>query len=333
MATRSGFKYNHQNRRLELYVNGTVVDYFDESMGNTYYVNMLTGNDSNDGLSWSSAFAQVNAAIIASEASRKAKFYSSGTLQGARYQTMRNRIIIYGCGTSGALYDPILYTTNLVDPHHCDIFGIGDLPFADGDGTVHIGSTTTATIGFHTSTNTGSGEPGMFGTNFYNIMFRGGGGTTYYAVEFGKVRGDGFYDCAFTHNSGTGAAAGCIGADEMFAGMVFDGCQFRSEGGSSTTLLNVGSGVCAWTDIRNCVFQAAGADTCTNAIKWAGGSSSSMVRNCIFQGVFTVAVADTSTYGLGLWGNLFGTGSVDTYTATQSRNYGGNVTANAFLAV
>jgi hypothetical protein len=318
-GTRNGFKYNANKRRLELYVGGTAVEYFNEPPSKTYYVNAATGADTNDGLSWGTAFDQVNAAILASEASRKLQWTMSGSTVAEASQMCRNRIIVQGVNEK---YTSILDGTNVYEPNQTDIYGLGAFVWSNGAGQVQIGSATSDVIAMDSTAQRGN--------NFYNIQFIGGG-PTYYCVDVVAMLRCQFLDCSFyVYTSGVGDFRNTGGT---FAGNHFDGCYFGSQGGATTYLMSIAGDNASSNLIENCVFAGSGSDTCTNAIKWSGGSHSSIVRNCVFQGVYTVAIADTSTYGLGLWNNTFGSGSSDAYTATQSRNYGGNTQANAHLAV
>ena len=87
-ASRRGFGWDAQNRRLNVYVNGTVAEYLDEPLGKTYYVNNITGDDTNDGLSWGQAVAQLEQALVLSEAERVAGGVSTN------YYNM-NRIVVH----------------------------------------------------------------------------------------------------------------------------------------------------------------------------------------------------------------------------------------------
>jgi len=326
MGLRNGWKWDGTKQRLELQIAGTTVEYFDSAPGRTYYVNNITGDDGNDGLSWGTPFAQINAAIIASEADRKAKWYSGDDLLAARYQTIRNRIIVAGTGT---YYTKIDYATNLCDPHHCDIIGIGDNTEANGDGQVQVGSSTTNTVALHTATNTGTGEPGMFGTRWYNIKFLGGGASNY-AVELGKTRGAGFYDCNFTVNS---SSLGCFLADEMFAGSTINHCTFSNNAGGTVPVMCLyisGSGVHTDNRIEDCIFYSAS----TAHVTFEGGLSwGTIFKDNCFIGVAANSIVDTSTYGAFYAHNFFTAATTYEISSTVTTMYAGNWVANGLTQV
>ncbi len=170
MSTRKGFKWDAQKQRLELYVNGTAVDYFEEPLGRTYYVNNITGSSSADGLSWGSAMDQIDTALLASETYRVTAATSN--------KALRNRIIIQGTETAYSKVDQ--------DANCCDIFGIGHrahLGGAAGDVMVSGAGATAGmamsdlVAGWDTTVNKGGG----LGVNIYNVHFEATG--NFYAVN------------------------------------------------------------------------------------------------------------------------------------------------------
>jgi hypothetical protein len=294
--------------------------------GKQYYVNNITGSSTADGSDWEHAMDEVNTAIIASEAYRKAQWYSSGTLLGARYQTIRNQIFVQGTGT---YYDAIDYSTNGCDPHHTDIIGLGDNVEANGDGQVQIGSSTTNTKALHTATNTSTGEPGMFGTRWYNIKFLGGGAAAY-AVELGKVRGVGFYNCNFNVNA---ASLGCFLADEMFAGSTIAHCTFANNAGGTVPVRCMyisGSGTHTDNRIYDNIFYSAS----TAHITFEGGLSwGTVFSNNFFIGVAANSCVDTSTYGAFWAGNYYTPATTYELASTVTTMYAGNMVAAGAVTV
>jgi len=291
--------------------------------GKTYYVNNVSGSNSNTGTDPDHPVAQINKAIQLSEDVRKANWGSASSPY--RYKTCRNRIYIAG---TGVYYDGIDYSTNGCDPHHCDIIGVGDNSEANGDGQVQIGSSTTNTVALHTATNTGSGEPGMFGTRWYNFKFLGGGASNY-AVEVGKVRGCGFYNCNFSVNAN---ALGGFLADEMFAGTTIQHCSFSyNSSGTPTCCLNI-SGTGTHTDnrIEDNIFYGA----TTAFISISGGlTAGTIIANNYFFGVAANGIVDTSTYGCMIAGNYFTTQTGYEVSSTVTSSCAGNYVANGFTAV
>ena len=294
--------------------------------GITYYVNNITGSDNNSGTDPNAPLAQINKAIVLSEAARKAAWNDSdGVLLGARYQTRRNRIYVAGTGT---YYDAIDYSTNSCDPHHCDIIGVGDNSEANGDGQVQVGSSTTNTVALHTATNTGSGEPGMFGTRWYNMKFLGGG-ASHYAVEVGKVRGCGFYNCNFSVNAN---ALGGFLADEMFAGTTIEHCSFNynSSGAPTRCLYISGTGTHTDNRIEDNIFYGA----TTAFISISGGlTAGTIIARNYFFGVAANGIVDTSTYGCMIGGNYFTTQTGYEVSSTVTTSCAGNYVASGFTAV
>lgn len=291
--------------------------------GKTYYVNNVSGSDGNTGTDPDHPVAQINKAIQLSEDVRKANWGSASSPY--RYKTCRNRIYIAG---TGVYYDGIDYSTNGCDPHHCDIIGVGDNTEAGGDGQVNIGSTTTDTVALHTATNTGTGEPGMFGTRWYNVRFTGGGASKY-AVELGKCRGVGFYNCNFTVN---GSSLGALLADEMFAGSTISYCTFTYNSVGTPTRMIYFSGSTTKTDnrIEDNVFY--GATTCFITFE-AYLCTGTIFRNNMFVGAATNGVVDTSNYGAFWCGNAFSTQTTYEISSTVTTRYAGNTVANGYTQV
>jgi hypothetical protein len=105
---------------------GSVHGYPGAYDGMVYYVNNITGNDGNDGLTWDTAFAQLSTAITASEAFR-ATSWGGATLTN---HTLRNIIYVQGTGTP--------YTLCAAVPSFCDIIGIGAVSHGNGTGIASI---------------------------------------------------------------------------------------------------------------------------------------------------------------------------------------------------
>ena len=291
--------------------------------GQTYYVNNVRGSDGNVGTDPDHPFAQINKAIIVSEANRAASWGSSTSPY--RFKCQRNRIYVEG---TGVYYDKIDGDTNGVDPNHCDIIGIGDNSEANGDGQVQVGSSTTNTVALHTRSNTGSGEPGMFGTRWINFKFLGGGASNY-AVELGKTRGSGFYYCNFSVNA---SSLGGMLCDEMFAGSTISHCQFsyNSSGTPTRCLYISGAGVHTDNRIENNIFYGA----TTTHITFEGGLSwGTIFLGNVFIGVPTNTIVDTSTYGAFYAGNFFSPATTYEISSTVTTSYAGNMVSNGWVQV
>jgi hypothetical protein len=136
---------------------------FPEPIGNKYYVNNITGNDNNDGLTRATAVAETTKAVTLSEAARLAS-WGGATLTN---HTLRNQIFVQGTGTA---YAPL---TSL--PSFCDIIAEGATPYGDGSGIAVIsGKSTTSPV------------PAIAGTarglRLYGLQFETSGAC--YALDF-----------------------------------------------------------------------------------------------------------------------------------------------------
>lgn len=149
--------------------------------GRTYYVNNISGDSGNDGLSWNSAFAQVSEAISASETYRQ--------LQGTDTNDyIRNTIMVQGTGTA--------YTALTALPSYCDIVGLGAPPNGNGAGIAMIGA---------------AGADGIAGTarglGLYNLQIIAGGDLLFYCMDFANLFRSIIKDCALfaaAHNTSGG---------------------------------------------------------------------------------------------------------------------------------
>jgi hypothetical protein len=99
--------------------------------GKVYFVNNITGSSSNDGLTWSTAFAEVSQAITAAEAYRQLPALATN-------EYIRNIIYVQGTGTP--------YTALTAFPNYCDVIGVGSFAFGDGAGIPCIGDGATADL-------------------------------------------------------------------------------------------------------------------------------------------------------------------------------------------
>jgi len=317
MATRNGFKYNHQTQALELYVNGKQVTSFAQSQAKTYYVNYATGSDTNDGLSWGTAFKQVNAAIIASEATRKVTWTnpSTGVVYSSTYdQNCRNQIIIQGVNAD---YDAVSYTTNTTEPYFTDIYGLSGYQRATLMGQV--------VIGHHDNSKRALYMYAPLGTNMYNLQFEGGTASLYCAVVANAI-GCQWLDCSFVAYTG---GIGAFSTTGTFCGNHIDGCMFESAGGGGTYVF-VNSGENSSDNlIENSIFISTG--TYTNSIKWVGWGVGDLIRNCNFSGPGTTAVgiADTSGCGIAVQSCYFGSNFTDCISNTHAGDVSNIMHANA----
>jgi len=215
-GSKRGWGWNAAKQRLELYVNGTAVEYFDEPVGRTYYVNNITGDDANDGLSWGNAMDQLDTALLASETYRVSHDTSD--------MGVRNRIIIQGTMTA---YEP-----STTDGNCIDIFGIGNrmhLGGAAGDVMVSGGAAADGMVMSQlvTGWDTTVGNGGGIGVNIYNVHFEASG--NYFAVDLVDFLLGSFEDCSFM-TSGA-ASYGGLRATEHFAGSLVRHCHAGGDAG------------------------------------------------------------------------------------------------------
>jgi len=217
---RKGFKWDANRGRLELYANGVnPVTYFDQGVGRTYYVNNITGASTNDGLSWATAFDQVDAALLASETERVARNTANSGNSG-----IRNSIIIQGTCTAYSKVDQ--------DANCCDIFGIGNRMHLGGAANDVMISGATAADGMAMSQlvagwNTTLGCGGGMGVNVYNVHFEASG--NYYAVDLVDWLLGSFEDCSFMC-SGSNSYGG-LNCSEHFAGSLVRNCHAGGDAG------------------------------------------------------------------------------------------------------
>jgi len=140
--------------------------------GRVYFVNNVTGSSSNDGLTWSTAYAQVSTAVTAWEAYR-------ATL-AANNQNVRGMIYVQGTGTA--------YTALTALPSYCDIIGVGACAYGDGAGIVVISgkSATTPAAGI-----AGTAR----GLRMFNLQFETSGAK--YCADFVSLFRSEIAFCAF----------------------------------------------------------------------------------------------------------------------------------------
>lgn len=153
--------------------------YLGEKPGRDYYVNNISGDDGQNGLSWDTAVATIAQAITLAEAYRE--------LEAANNQYVRNRIFIQGTATA--------YASLTTMPSYCDIIGIGSDPFGNGAGIARIGADSDAGHGVKLTDT-------FRGVNFYNLQFQAGNGK----VAFGGTNAfrSNFYHCCFATNGSPG---------------------------------------------------------------------------------------------------------------------------------
>jgi hypothetical protein len=156
-----------------------------------YFVDNVNGDDANAGLTWATAFEQIDAAITAWETFRALQ--TNVYAQGAIY--------VRGTGTA---YDALAAL-----PSYCDIIGVGAEPAGDGTGIVVIGA---------------NGADGIAGTarglGLYNLQFVTGG--AFWAADFVNLFRSKIVHCAFKNV--TAAADGGLRFSGASGGLVIEDC-------------------------------------------------------------------------------------------------------------
>jgi hypothetical protein len=174
-------------------------------LGETYYVNNITGNSGNTGLSWAQAFAEVDQALSAAETLR--------ALKAAGNQNIRNRIIIQATNTPYDNVDEAIFWA--------DIIGVGSPSRGNGQGVVVI-------------TN-GAGEDVWAQTDYYgNLMYNISLLNTidaYWCQDLTLVVQSVWDNVAFTTNkAGDMSSGGGLRATTALGGCIIRNCVFNTQG-------------------------------------------------------------------------------------------------------
>lgn len=278
-----------------------------------YFVNNITGASTNDGLSWREPFAQVSEAISASETHR-------ATLT-TNNQDVRNQIFVQGTATA--------YTALTALPLHCDLIGVGDCFYGNGDGIPRIGADSGTGVGGAICTAT---VRGLYVNGF---QFQGGGSS--YAVQFANVFRTKFENCGFfTSGSPAGTPAAGFRVTGAAGGLVIKDCHWGSNS-SLTTFPTIGFEA-AGTYFHNSKIEdcyIAGDTGIKIAAGCINGYGSIVKNNYIGYGGETcnIGVDDNATAGHIIYaGNyIFATTALDLENNGTGRAIG-NMAANAFVA-
>lgn len=237
--------------------------------GRTYYVNNITGGANADGLSWNSAFDQLDTAVTASEAYRALGGRKSAVDTN---DYIRNRIVLQGTGTTYEAVDAL--------PNWCDVIGLGAVPFGDGYGIVVLGDNTGSSDGL-------AGE--VRGSNFYNIQFIAEG--AFYAVDLAVAYRTSFDTCAFGSNATASACA--IAFNVVSAGgLILRGC--RTIGHLAFPVIGYAFST-AGGNFNECLVEYCSAVASTTGMTNVGElNNGTVIRNNIIYGG-TTGITDTSS--------------------------------------
>jgi len=244
-----------------------------------YYVNNITGSDTaNDGLSWRYPFAQVSAAITASEAHR-------ATLT-ANNQHVRNRIYIQGTATA--------YTKITALPLYCDMIGIGANVRGTNDGVPRIGA------------DTGAESDGgcvcsatVRGLYMSGLQFQAG--SAKYPFQVANMFRSTIEDCSFmTNGAATGNPAAAFYAAGAVGSLTMKRCFFGSSA-SIDTEPDIGFKIAGthWHNnlVEDCFITGITGIQVSSACTYAWGS---MFKNCYIgdgSQTMTIGIDDNCTGG------------------------------------
>ncbi|KKL73035.1 hypothetical protein LCGC14_2078950 [marine sediment metagenome] len=219
-AIKRGFHWNPITQSLGIHVNGVQVADYSTIVGRIYYVNNILGSSSSDGLSWGTAFDQVETAVAASETYRQL----GGVPGGAAVTTndfVRNTIIVQGTGTA--------YTAVTSIPNYVDIIGLGADPRGNGTGIAQIDGAGVADCISISS----AGCRGLFMANMQLDQSSAGGVIGLDAAKLFRSRLEG---CAFT-NQGTSGIRIVLGG-----GVYINDCACTNDTFAQITGLTLGNG-------------------------------------------------------------------------------------------
>lgn len=195
-----GIYLDTDKKALTVKIEGTEYD-FDPSIypGVRYFVNNITGDDDNDGLSWTTPFKTISKAITVSEAVR--------TALATNNTYVRNQIYVQGIG--------IAYAAITALPNYCDIIGVGANPKGNGTGIVMIGA---------------NGADGIAGTarglRLCNLQFISGG--AFWCADFVNLFRSTIENCAF--QATTAATDGGLRFSGASGGVDIINCWWKGSG-------------------------------------------------------------------------------------------------------
>lgn len=199
------FKYGLASQGVPLYGSGQDIS------GSTYFVDNNSGSDSNDGLTWESAFKTLAYATTISNLD-----IARGSDRWARRNT------IYYCADTE--------TADLVAfPNKCDVIGCGS----------YDANTKPGITGNHVPVNAGN-----WGTRFINIWFKAPAVASPIITLASTSSGIQFHGCTFDGSAGTVTSAILATASPFM--QVFD-CEMF--GGFATSYISFGAGEAAGTKI------------------------------------------------------------------------------------
>lgn len=264
--------------------------------GKVYFVNNVSGSASNDGLSWTTAFAQISTAIAAVIA-----FQAAQTDVDVRCR-------IYVAGTITA------YTGLTVLPNYCDIIGVGADPRGNGAGIARIGLDD---LGGSAVLHADETQRGLY---FENLQFQAGNAGFCFKVQ--NLYRSQFVNCAFMGDNTAASASGVV--IEKCSGVEWVHCHW----GSAATALDVA------LDITGTHFHGCLVDDCmidgTVGMRVASGCTSG--QNSIVKNSYLSSLDDNASVGKIVYANNFMLAS-GTLVNNGAARYIGNFATNGFSTV
>ena len=296
-------------RKLKLFpgavIEGSWAGQFDR-FGRTYYVNVVTGSATNDGLSWNSPVNTVGAAVTLAEAWRDT--------QTANNQYVRCTIVVQGTATDNT-------AVAVSDCSYNDFIGLGACPLGDGTGIACISGANAADAWSATAT--------MRGNTWYNLQFDASG-TSYCAFDATNVLRCRFEECSFMGDSAENEAlvAG-IRATGAFDGNTVRNCFIGTNWALPTTGMAFG-GSLSNTTIQDCTILAAtyGINISTDGLTVGG-----VIKDCQILAATKGIVSSSAQTMLWIVGNYISSADAISITAggttTGEHMCLGNIVNNA----
>lgn len=148
--------------------------------GRAYYVNNISGDSGNDGLSWNSAMDELSTAITASETYRALP-------SGGTNDYIQNTIIVQATGTA--------YSAVSALPNYCNIIGLGATTRGNGPGIVRIDGGGSADA---------MASSGVRGLGLYNLQAFQSSAGSFYGLDLAVCFRSTIEDCSFVNNGSGG---------------------------------------------------------------------------------------------------------------------------------
>lgn len=193
------------------------------SIGTTYYVDTNAGVDTNDGMSWDTAYKTLAVALAASHANIAA---------GATGWASRNRIYYKGDPTVTADGETLTKFAQKTD-----VIGVGSTDWKDKPqliGNIVVPSTTA-----------------YQGCHFHNIMFKGPIASGGDIITMASQHGIEFFDCEFMADSTIAATAAVLAT--ACVGLKFHRCV--TKGAFSDAVIELGAGQADDFLVEDCFIQ------------------------------------------------------------------------------